>query len=78
VEVYTKLLTDPFGILNSVSVIVLAIRTRKPVFKSRPGRYLLMATLAIVGITVIFPFTPPARLFGFHPLPFWFYPVISM
>lgn len=60
----------------SASVIVLAIRTRKPVFRSKPGRYLLIATVAIVGITIILPLTPLAGLFGFHPLPFWFYPVI--
>ena len=49
----------------SASVIVLVIRSRRPFFKSRPGRYLLMATLIVAGVTLIFPFTPLGRIFGF-------------
>jgi len=53
----------------SAAVIVLVIRTRQPFFKSMPGRYLLGATLLVVGLTVIFPYTPLAALFNFQPLP---------
>ena len=53
----------------SASVIVLVIRSRRPFFKSRPGGYLLIATIAIVLVTLIFPFTPVGRIFGFTPLP---------
>jgi Mg2+-importing ATPase len=53
----------------SASVIVLIIRTRRSFFKSRPGKYLLIATLLIVALTVLFPFTPLGQLFGFNPLP---------
>lgn len=53
----------------SASLIVLVIRSRRPFFKSRPGKYLLLATLLIVGITLLFPFTPLAAPFGFKPLP---------
>jgi Mg2+-importing ATPase len=53
----------------SASVIVLVIRTRRSFFKSRPGKYLLIATLLIVAVTVLFPFTPLGQLFGFNPLP---------
>jgi Mg2+-importing ATPase len=53
----------------SASVIVLIIRTRRSFFKSRPGRYLLIATLLILGVTLLFPFTPLGQLFGFNPLP---------
>jgi P-type Mg2+ transporter len=49
----------------SASVIVLVIRTRKPLFKSKPRKHLLIATLSIVGATVILPFTPVAEVFGF-------------
>jgi Mg2+-importing ATPase len=52
----------------SASVIVLVIRTRHPFFRSKPGKYLLMATLSIVIITLILPFTPLGTLFGFTPL----------
>jgi Mg2+-importing ATPase len=57
----------------SASVIVLVIRTRKPFFESRPGKYLLSATLLIVGVTIVFPFTPFGSLFGFRPLPIPFF-----
>ncbi len=56
----------------SASLIVLVIRRRKPFFKSRPGCYLLMSTLLIVGLTLIFPFTPLGKVFGFSPLPISF------
>jgi len=61
----------------SASMIVLVIRSRKPFFKSMPGMYLLLATLAIVGVTLIFPFTPLAGLFGFQPLPVLFLSVLG-
>ncbi len=49
----------------SASLIVLVVRSRKPFFKSYPGKYLLVTTLVIVGATLIFPFTPLGSLFGF-------------
>src|SRR5450759_1754877 len=52
----------------SASMIVLVIRSRKPFFRSRPGKYLLIATLSIAVITLILPFTPLGNLFGFSPL----------
>jgi Mg2+-importing ATPase len=52
----------------SASVIVLVIRSRKPFFRSRPGKYLLIATLSIAVITLILPFTPVGTIFGFSPL----------
>ena len=51
----------------SASMIVLVIRSRKPFFRSRPGKYLLIATLSIVCITFILPFTPLGNVFGFSP-----------
>jgi Mg2+-importing ATPase len=53
----------------SASLIVLVIRSRRPLFKSKPGPYLLIATLLIVGVTLAFPVTPLAKLFDFLPLP---------
>ena len=53
----------------SASVIVLVIRTRRSFFGSKPGKYLLIATLLIVAVTILFPFTPVAELLGFQPLP---------
>jgi Mg2+-importing ATPase len=53
----------------SASVIVLVIRSRKPFFRSKPGRYLLAATFLTVGMTLIFPVIPLGSVFGFTPLP---------
>lgn len=52
----------------SASLIVLVIRSRKPFFKSKPGKYLLVATILIVVLTLCFPLTPFAAPFGFKPL----------
>ncbi len=62
----------------SASVVVLVIRSRKPFFKTKPGKYLLIATLLIVVVTLIFPFTPLGEIFGFQPLPIWFLLVVVM
>ena len=62
----------------SASLIVLVIRTRQPFFRSRPGKFLLMATLSIVAVTVILPFTPLAGIFGFSPLPVSFLLLIGV
>jgi Mg2+-importing ATPase len=62
----------------SASVIVLVIRTRRSFFRSKPGKYLLIATLLIVVVTILFPFTPLAELLGFQPLPMTILLVIGM
>ncbi len=48
---------------------MLILRSRRPGFRSRPGKYLVAATLAIVAATLVFPFSPLAGLFGFTRLP---------
>jgi len=53
----------------SASLIVLVIRSRKPFFRSRPSKYLFVATLSTVVLTLILPFTPLGMIFGFSPLP---------
>jgi P-type Mg2+ transporter len=53
----------------SASVTVLVIRTRKSFFRSKPGKYLLTATLLIVAVGILLPVTPLAELLGFQPLP---------
>jgi Mg2+-importing ATPase len=62
----------------SASMIVLVIRSRKPFFRSRPGKYLLIATLSIALLTLIFPFTPLGNIFGFSPLPLSTYLLIMI
>ena len=53
----------------SASLIVLAIRTKRPLFKSRPRKYLLLAILAIAGLTILLPYTPLGQIFELVPLP---------
>jgi len=56
----------------SASLIVLVIRSRKPFFRSRPGKYLFIATLVVVAVSLVFPFGPLSGIFGFKPLPLSF------
>jgi P-type Mg2+ transporter len=52
----------------SAAIIVLVIRTRGPLFKSRPRKYLLLATLTIISLTVMLPVTPLGGLFDLKSL----------
>jgi Mg2+-importing ATPase len=51
----------------SASLIVLVIRSKKPFFKSRPGLWLSVSTVALFFVTLIIPFTLVGRLFHFNP-----------
>ncbi len=53
----------------SAALIVFVVRSQKPVFKSRPGNYLAIATFTIVAATLALPYLPFATLIGFQPLP---------
>jgi Mg2+-importing ATPase len=52
-------------------VIALVIRTRKPFFRSKPGRWLWISTLVVAGLTLAIPYLPYSSLLGFTPLPLW-------
>ncbi|WP_395740732.1 magnesium-translocating P-type ATPase [Prosthecobacter sp.] len=52
--------------------IVMVIRTHRPIYKSRPGRFLALATMAVAGSVVLLPYTPLGGLFGLVPLPWKF------
>lgn len=60
----------------SATLIVLVVRTRGPFYRSKPGRYLLLATLAVVLVVLVLPLTPLAAELGFAPLPVRFYPAL--
>lgn len=53
----------------SASLVVLVIRTRRAFVRSRPGKWLVLATAFVVLATAALPFTPVAAVFGFVPLP---------
>ncbi|MFN8442830.1 MAG: magnesium-translocating P-type ATPase [Caldilineaceae bacterium] len=50
-------------------VIALVVRTRRPFFRSQPGRWLLLSTLTVALIALVIPYLPFTNLFGFVPLP---------
>ncbi|MBX3437814.1 MAG: magnesium-translocating P-type ATPase [Planctomycetaceae bacterium] len=52
----------------SATLVVLVIRTRRSVLRSRPGRLLGLASLAVVIVTLWIPFSPIAAVLGFKPL----------
>jgi len=52
----------------SASMVVLIIRTRRPVWRSKPGRLLTIATVTIWAVTLGIPYTPLGTLFRFVPL----------
>ena len=60
----------------SASMVVLVIRTRRPFFKSRPGRYLMAVTLLVGAATFILPFTPLSEPFGFTKMPVYFLVIV--
>ena len=49
-------------------LIALVVRTRRPLFESRPGTLLLLSTVALVPIALAIPFLPFVGLIGFVPL----------
>lgn len=55
--------------VSSAAVIVLAIRTRRPLWGSRPSNGLLWSTVIVVGITLLIPLTPLSENLGFSILP---------
>ncbi len=53
----------------SAALVVFVLRTRLPIFRSRPGRGLVLATLATLAVTLLIPYSPLAAPLGFAPLP---------
>jgi Mg2+-importing ATPase len=51
----------------SAASVVLVVRSRRPLGRSRPGRSLSRATAFCLGATVLLPFSPLARPLGLAP-----------
>ena len=62
----------------SAAIIVLVIRTRRPFLRSRPGKYLLVATLIVALVTLVLPYVTPFDLFGFQSLPLEFLGLLGL
>src|SRR5271157_831208 len=61
--------------LSTQTLVVFVLRTRKtPFYKSKPGKWLLMSSLAVVVTAFILPYIPfVGSVFGFSPPPATFY-----
>jgi Mg2+-importing ATPase len=53
----------------SASLVVFAVRTRLPIWKSRPSRAMRIMTALVCLAAAAIPYTPLAGLLGFEPLP---------
>jgi Mg2+-importing ATPase len=62
----------------SAALVVLVVRSRHPFFRSRPGTHLMLATLGVVGATLVLPFLPVAPLLGMTPLPLLFLALLGL
>ena len=50
-------------------MIALVVRTRRPFYRSRPGRLLLWSTVVLMAVTLVIPYVPFIGVFGFVSLP---------
>ena len=64
--------------LISASIVVLVIRTRRPLFNSKPRKYLVLAILAVVGLTFAIPITPLGQLFELKSLSITYLIAVSL
>ncbi len=61
----------------SAALVVLVIRTRRPLFRSVPSWKLLTATLLVVAAVILIPFTPLGSPLGFTRIPALVYEAIA-
>lgn len=64
--------------VSSAALIVLAIRTRRRIWESRPGRELVWATLFVVAMTLLIPMSPLSGMVGFASLPISFFGTLAL
>lgn len=65
--------------LCSQILVVFIIRTRrKPFWKSKPSKYLVISAIAILAFALILPFTPLGEVFGFVAPPSLFFVTLTL
>jgi len=65
--------------LCTQTLVIFVIRTRRsPFYKSKPGKFLVLSCLSIVGFALIMPFTPIGPIFGFVAPPPLFFAILSL
>jgi Mg2+-importing ATPase len=50
-------------------VVALVVRTRRPFFRSKPGKVLLVSTIVLIPVTFAIPYVPHIGVLGFVTLP---------
>lgn len=50
-------------------LVVLSVRTSRPLWRSRPSRWLVTSTVAALATAFVLPYSPLGTAFGFVPLP---------
>jgi Mg2+-importing ATPase len=64
--------------LCTQTLVIFVIRTRRtPFYRSKPGKLLLLSSLAIVAVALILPFTPLGTLFKFVVPPLLFFIILA-
>ena len=53
----------------SATCIIFAVRSRLPFHRSRPSRTMALIAIAVIGVTLLLPYSPLARPLGFAPVP---------
>ena len=64
--------------ITSACIIVLVIRTTRPIFKSKPKSYLIVTTLITISIVMILPYTPIGKIFGLTEIPVSYIIIIGL
>jgi len=62
----------------SACFVVLVVRTRKPLIKSKPSKYLLFTTILVTCVVTVIPYTLLGKEFGFVPLPISILAILGM
>ncbi|HSX37413.1 MAG TPA: magnesium-translocating P-type ATPase [Chlamydiales bacterium] len=61
----------------TAALIVLALRTHRLIFQSKPGNFLLFSVLFVAIFAPFLPYTPLGKLFSFQPVPLIFYAALA-
>jgi Mg2+-importing ATPase len=64
--------------LVSQILVVFVIRTRRPFWRSRPSKYLVIGSIVIVAFALVVPFTPIGEVFSFVAPPPLFYAALAL
>lgn len=59
-------------------LVIFVIRTKRPFFKSHPGRIVTVCSLSMVAIAAVLPYTSLAKYLGFMPLPANFFMLLAL